>query len=62
MKVAYVSILNDLLKRTKDPDEQVGLKNILTRVRSDKLQLPAGDCALNVGAASEPSCSGLRFL
>lgn len=41
MKVAYVSILNDLLKKSKDPDEQAGLENILARVQSGKFQLPA---------------------
>ncbi|MEO6801217.1 MAG: S41 family peptidase [Rhodanobacter sp.] len=41
MKVAYVTILNDLTKKSKNPDEQAGLKDILARVESDKFQLPA---------------------
>lgn len=40
METAYVTILNDLLKGSKEPDEQAGLKNILARVQSGKLQLP----------------------
>lgn len=41
MKVAYVAILNDLMKKSKNPDEQTKLKNILARVQSGKFQLPA---------------------
>ena len=41
MKTAYVTILNDLLKKSKDAHEQTGLKSILARVQSDKFQLPA---------------------
>jgi hypothetical protein len=41
MKVAYVSILGNLLKTSKDPDEQAGLKDILARVESGAFQLPA---------------------
>jgi hypothetical protein len=41
MKVAYVTILNDLLKKSTDPEEQAGLKDILARVQSGKFQLPA---------------------
>jgi C-terminal processing protease CtpA/Prc len=40
MKVAYVTILNDLMKKQTNPDEQAGLKNILASVQSGKLQLP----------------------
>ena len=41
MKVAYVSILNDLMKTSKDPDEQASLKDILARVQSGEFPLPA---------------------
>ena len=41
MKVAYVTILNDLTKKSKDPDEQAALKDTLARVQSGKFQLPA---------------------
>ena len=41
MKVAYVTILNDLMKKSKDPDEQAALKGILARVQSGAFQLPA---------------------
>jgi len=41
MKTAYVTILNDLLKKSKDPGEQAGLKDILASVQSGKFQLPA---------------------
>lgn len=41
MKVTYVTILNELKEKSKDPDEQAGLKNTLTGVQSGKVQLPA---------------------
>ncbi|OOG48971.1 S41 family peptidase [Rhodanobacter sp. C01] len=41
MKTAYVTILNDLLKKSKDPSEQAGLNDILASVQSGKFQLPA---------------------
>lgn len=41
LKVAYVTILNDLLKKSKDAHEQTGLKNILARVQSGTFQLAA---------------------
>ena len=41
MKVAYVTILNDLTKKSKNPEEQTALKDILARVQSGKFQLPA---------------------
>ena len=40
MKVAYATILNDLTKKSQDPDEQAALKDILARVQSGKFQLP----------------------
>jgi hypothetical protein len=40
MKVAYVTILGNLLKASKDPGEQAGLKDILARVQSGAFQLP----------------------
>jgi len=40
MKTAYLAILDGLLKNSKDPDEQAGLKNILADVQSGKFQLP----------------------
>lgn len=39
MKTAYVAILNDLLKESKDAHEQAGLKGILARVQSGEVQL-----------------------
>ena len=41
MKVAYITILDNLLKTSKDPDEQTDLKDILARVQSGAFQLPA---------------------
>lgn len=41
MQVAYTAILNDLVKKSTDSDEQTNLKGILTRVQSGELQLPA---------------------
>ena len=41
MKVAYTAILDGLVKKSTDPDEQAELKGILARVRSGKLSLPA---------------------
>ena len=41
LKVAYVTILIDLLKKSKDADKQTGLKNILARVQSGTFQLAA---------------------
>ena len=40
MKVAYLSILTNLIKTRKDPDEKEGLKDILARVQSGAFQLP----------------------
>lgn len=40
MKVAYVTILNSLIKARKDPDEKEGLKDVLARVQSGAFQLP----------------------
>ena len=41
MKTAYVAILDDLLKKSKEPEEQAGLRDILAGVQSDKFPLPA---------------------
>lgn len=41
LKVAYVTILNDFMEKSENPDEQARLKNILARVQSGKFQLPA---------------------
>jgi hypothetical protein len=41
MKVAYTAILDGLVKKSTDPDEQAELKGILARVRSGELSLPA---------------------
>ncbi len=40
MKIAYVTILNNLIKTRKDPDEKDELKDILARVQSGAFQLP----------------------
>lgn len=40
MKVAYVTILNSLIKTRKDPDEKEELKDVLARVQSGAFQLP----------------------
>lgn len=40
MKVAYTAILNDLVKKSTDTDEQGELKGILARVQSNELALP----------------------
>lgn len=41
MKVAYVTILDNLMKTSKDSEEKAGLKDILARVQSGAFQLPA---------------------
>jgi C-terminal processing protease CtpA/Prc len=43
MKVAYLAILNDLMKKSKDPGEQTALNNALSDAQSGKIPLPAYD-------------------
>jgi hypothetical protein len=40
MKTAYVTILKDLIQKTKDPEEKEGLTGTLANVEKDQVQLP----------------------